>query len=111
MAWKHHLLSLFDRLIEEVDKSTYYIGLLSRYRIRSHIYTARSDEVAQILGDKGKAMTDGLSNIRFAAPNRPLIHRQRLGTGHGFLKVCSPCLFILQSFTHNLSPPCILRMP
>lgn len=43
-----HLMSLFDRLIIEVDTPTHQIGLLSRYRIRSHFYTARSGEIDQL---------------------------------------------------------------
>ena len=48
LAFAHHLFSLFDRLIMDVDTPAYRIGLLSRYRIRNHIYNARSREIDQL---------------------------------------------------------------
>ena len=51
----HHLISLLDRLIIEVDTTTYRIGLLSRYRIRSYIYRARSKEFNQLCSLYGPA--------------------------------------------------------
>ena len=54
-----HLLSLFDRLIAEVDTPTYQIGLLSRYRIRSQIYRARSNEIDQMQYLYGQTTVDG----------------------------------------------------
>ena len=47
-GYMHHLVSLFDHLILEVDTPAYRIGLLSRYRIRSYIYRARSKEFNQL---------------------------------------------------------------
>ena len=53
--YMHHLVSLLDRLIIEVDTPTYRIGLLSRYRIRSYIYRARSKEFNQLYSLHGSA--------------------------------------------------------
>ena len=48
LEFAHHLFSLFDRLIMDIDTPAYRIGLLSRYRVRSHIYHARSREIDQL---------------------------------------------------------------
>ena len=53
-----HLMSLFDRLIMEVNAPCYQVGLLSRYRIRSHVYSARSGEISQLYRLHGEAVID-----------------------------------------------------
>ena len=54
-GYMHHLVSLFDRLIIDVDTPAYRIGLLSRYRIRSYIYRARSREFNRLYTLHGPA--------------------------------------------------------
>lgn len=51
-------MSLFDRLIIEVDTPAYQIGLLSRSRIRSHVNRARSSEIGQLYRMHGKSVID-----------------------------------------------------
>lgn len=51
-------MSLFERLIIEVDTPAYQIGLLSRYRIRAHVYSARSSEISRLNHLHGKAVID-----------------------------------------------------
>lgn len=65
LKYLDHLMSLFDRLIIEVDTPTYQIGLLSRHRIRSHVYTARSGEIDQLNYIHGTAVI----NHVLKAPN------------------------------------------
>ena len=51
-------MSLFERLIIEVNAPGYQVGLLSRYRIRCHVYRARSSEINQLYHLHGKAIID-----------------------------------------------------
>ena len=55
LGFVNQLMHLFDRLFGEVDTPAYQIGLLSRYRIKSHIYTAKSNEIHQMSNLHGEA--------------------------------------------------------
>ena len=57
------LMSLFDQLIKEVDTPVYQIGLLSRYRIRSHIYRARSVEISEVHRLRGETAINEVVHI------------------------------------------------
>ncbi len=51
-------MSLFDHLIMAVNTPGYQIGRPSRYRIRSHVYEARSSEINQLYHLHGKELID-----------------------------------------------------
>ena len=61
-------MSLFDRLIIEVDTPAYQIGLLSRFRIRSHVNRARSSEISQLYRIHGKSVIDQTRGIPISNP-------------------------------------------
>ncbi len=58
LQYLHHLMSLFDHLIMAVNTPGYQIGLLSRYRISSHVDEARSSEINQLYHLHGKELID-----------------------------------------------------
>ena len=58
VKYVRHLMSLFDRLIIEVNTPGYQIGQRSRERIRFHVYEARSGEVSQLYNLHGKPVMD-----------------------------------------------------
>lgn len=59
----HHLVSLFDRLIIEVDTPAYRIGLLSRYRIRTYMYKAQSREFNHLYSLHGPAALEATRKV------------------------------------------------
>ena len=60
LGYAPDLMNLFHRLIMEVDTSAYRIGLLSRYRIRTHIYKARFCELDQLKYLYGSDALEGI---------------------------------------------------
>ena len=62
-GYMHHLVSLFDRLIIEVDTPAYRIGLLSRYRNRTYIYKARSRELNHLYSLHGPAALEATRKV------------------------------------------------
>lgn len=77
LAFAHHLFSLFDRLIFAVNTPAYRIGLLSRYRVRSHIYNARSREIDQLKylhGSEAQEKIHEILNLAFACGSVALDH-------------------------------------
>ena len=84
LAFAHHLFSLFDRLIMDVDTPAYRIGLLSRYRVRSNIYSARSKEIDQLKYLYGLEAHEKIHEIRHANLARDpvgLVHDNDVTTG------------------------------
>ena len=72
VKYVRHLMSLFDRLIIEVNTPGYQIGQRSRERIRFHVYEARSGEVSQLYLLHGKPMIDQTLKINDFDPENHL---------------------------------------
>ena len=69
VKYVRHLMSLFDRLIIEVNTPGYQIGQRSRERIRYHVYKARSGEVSQLYNLHGKSVIDQTLKINDLDPD------------------------------------------
>ena len=72
VKYVRHLMSLFDRLIIEVNTPGYQIGQRSRERIRFHVYEARSGEVSQLYNLHGKPVIDQTLKINDFDPDNHL---------------------------------------
>ena len=73
LKYIHHLMSLFDRLVREVNTPGYQIGLHSRDRIRLHVYKARSGEISKLYHLHGKTVIDQTLKIHGANPDEHIM--------------------------------------